>query len=241
MSLNKYCCVCLSICLVILLSAAAFYFPADSGISREKDSSLQSGAEEFVAGEEGLIFYSLIYRGIDGGLLNTREKTMRPEPMPGLAISMPSEDSQPPHPAKTASAVSSGGSGVSLSRSEQQMVSMINQSRSSAGLPPLQVCGRTTTAARAKSRDMAQNNYFSHTSPTYGRFTRLLDNYGVSYRTAAENIAWNTSGSASTAHNSFMNSPGHRSNILGGNFNYVGVGVYSSGGRHYYTQLFVGR
>jgi len=229
MSLKKYTLTCL----IVLFSTMFFYYtPVDAagGEVPEEDPS----------GEVVFDFLGMIYRG-QALFAGDKEKTARPEPAPGIEISLPSEESMPPHPAKVAAAESSGGSGVSLSRSEQQMLSLINQTRNSAGLPSLQVCSRTTAAARAKSRDMAQNNYFSHTSPTYGRFTGLLNHYGSSYRTAAENIAWNTSGSASAAHNSFMGSPGHRRNILGGNFNFVGVGVYSSGGRTYYTQLFVGR
>ncbi len=137
-----------------------------------------------------------------------------------------------------ASAPSHGGTATSK---EQEMINYINQARSNAGLPPLQVNSRLTDAARAKSRDMAVNNYFSHNSPTYGSFTSLLSRYGVSYRAAAENIAWNSNGSVRSAHNSLMNSPGHRANILGSNYRQVGVGIHvRSDGRHYYTQLFVG-
>ncbi len=233
MKLKKSTFACLFACLIVLFSAIGFYYAPGAAAGGNT-------TEEDFCGESAFDFLGMIYQG---QALFTGEggKTARPEPSPGFDISLPSEESMPPHPARVAAAESSSGSGVSLSRSEQQMLSLINQARNNAGLPSLQVCSRTTTAARAKSRDMAQNNYFSHTSPTYGRFTVLLNHYGVSYRTAAENIAWNTSGSANTAHNSFMGSPGHRRNILGGNFNYVGVGVYSSGGRTYFTQLFVGR
>ncbi len=125
---------------------------------------------------------------------------------------------------------------------EQQMVNYINQARREAGLSALQVNSQMTMVARAKSKDMAVNRYFSHTSPTYGSFTDLLKHYGITYRIAGENLAWNTSGSVSSAHNNLMNSPGHRRNILGPDFRYVGVGVYvGNDGRHYFTQLFVGR
>ncbi len=131
--------------------------------------------------------------------------------------------------------------GTAAACKEQEMVNYINQARSNAGLPPLQVNGRLSEAARAKSRDMAVNNYFSHNSPTYGSFTSLLSRYGIRYRAAAENIAWNSNGSVRSAHNNLMNSPGHRRNILNRSYQQVGVGIHvRSDGRHYYTQLFVG-
>jgi uncharacterized YkwD family protein len=142
-----------------------------------------------------------------------------------------------PKPAPTTSGSSSGGA----TAKEQQMVSLINQARANAGLSPLQVSSQLTNAARAKSRDMIEKNYFSHTSPTYGSFTDLLRHYGVSYRSAAENLAMNSNGSVSGAHDMLMASPGHRTNILGGSYSHVGVGIQvRSDGSHFYTQLFIG-
>ena len=121
------------------------------------------------------------------------------------------------------------------------MINLINQARANAGLPPLQVSSQLTNAARAKSRDMIEKNYFSHTSPTYGSFTNLLNQYGVSYRSAAENLAMNSNGSVTGAHDMLMASPGHRTNILGGSYSLVGVGIQVRiDGSHFYTQLFVG-
>lgn len=156
----------------------------------------------------------------------------------------PKPDSEPIIARQKSIRAFSGGaspSGSGASGKEQEMVSYINQARSSAGLPPLQLNSSLTTAARAKSKDMAVNNYFSHTSPTYGSFTSLLARYGIRYRAAAENIAWNSNGSVRSAHNSLMNSTGHRNNIMNRSYQQIGVGIYvRSDGRHYYTQLFVG-
>jgi len=145
------------------------------------------------------------------------------------------EPPPPPTPVRTSPA-------GTAAQKEQQMVSLINEARRNAGLPALQVCSQLTTAARAKSRDMVNNNYFSHNSPTYGSFTNLLRSYGIRYGAAAENLAINSSGIVSAAHNNLMTSPGHRSNILGPRFSRVGVGIHvRSDGSHYYTQLFVGQ
>lgn len=125
---------------------------------------------------------------------------------------------------------------------EQQMINLINQARSNAGLPALQVSSDLTKAARAKSKDMVDKNYFSHTSPTYGSLTSMLQHFGISYSAAGENLAMNTNGSVNAAHESLMNSPGHRSNILEPRFSYVGVGIQvRSDGSHYFTQLFTAR
>ncbi len=142
--------------------------------------------------------------------------------------------------ARAAQSQSAGGS-TSTSQKEQQMLSYVNEARINAGLSALTYCSQLTSTARAKSRDMIENNYFSHTSPRYGGLGDLLNHYGVSYRIAGENLAMNSSGSVSQAHNSLMNSPGHRENILNRNFTHVGIGIQVKGdGSHYYTQLFVG-
>ena len=125
---------------------------------------------------------------------------------------------------------------------EQQMINLINQARSNAGLPALQVSSDLTKAARAKSKDMVNKNYFSHTSPTCGSLTSMLQHFGISYSAAGENLAMNTSGSVSAAHESLMNSSGHRSNILEPRFSHMGVGIQvKSDGSYYYTQLFTAR
>jgi len=154
----------------------------------------------------------------------------------------PKERPKPePKPAPTASGSGSGSSSSGAAAKEQQMVGLINQARANAGLPPLQVSSQLTNAARAKSRDMIEKNYFSHTSPTYGSFTDLLNHFGISYRSAAENLAMNSNGSVTGAHDLLMASPGHRTNILGGSYSLVGVGIQvRSDGSHFYTQLFVG-
>ncbi len=82
---------------------------------------------------------------------------------------------------------------------------------------------------------MVDNNYFSHTSPTHGSPFDMLDSYGVQYRTAGENIAQGQR-SPETVVDAWMNSQGHRENILNGNFTTIGVGHYQNA----WTQLFIG-
>jgi uncharacterized YkwD family protein len=90
--------------------------------------------------------------------------------------------------------------------------------------------------AREKSRDMSVNRYFSHTSPTYGSPFDMMKQFGVSYSRAAENIAYGYS-TPEAVMNGWMNSPGHRANILNGALTQIGVGYYAPG--HYWTQMFI--
>ncbi len=126
-----------------------------------------------------------------------------------------------------------------MNQMEQQMLNMINQERAANGVQPLKMDSRLVTLARKKSQDMIDNNYFSHTSPTYGSPFQMLKDAGVSYRTAGENIAGNSS--VSGAHKALMNSSGHRRNILNPNYTAVGIGIVKGGPYGMmFTQLFIG-
>jgi uncharacterized YkwD family protein/spore coat assembly protein SafA len=124
---------------------------------------------------------------------------------------------------------------------ESQVVQLTNQERAKHGLRPLTQDWELSRVARYKSVDMRDKNYFSHTSPTYGSPFTMMKNFGISYRAAAENIAAGQT-TAQEVVNSWMNSPGHRANILSGNYTYIGVG-YAKGGsqRHYWTQMFISK
>lgn len=94
--------------------------------------------------------------------------------------------------------------------------------------------------ATLKSQDMAKNNYFSHTSPTYGSPFDLMKKYGISFHAAGENIAMGQT-SPSQVMNAWMNSAGHRENILKASYTKIGVGVaQNSSGTYYWTQHFIG-
>lgn len=123
-----------------------------------------------------------------------------------------------------------------LSSDEQRMVNLVNSERQKAGLAPLKVDLDLSRVARIKSQDMRDNNYFSHTSPTYGSPFDMMRSFGISYRTAGENIALHSS--VESAHNGLMNSDGHRANILSPNFTHIGIGIVDG---RYYTQMFIGK
>ncbi len=123
---------------------------------------------------------------------------------------------------------------------ESEVFSFVNQQRANNGLSPLIIDPELQNVARIKARDMADNNYFSHTSPTYGSPFQMLSRFGIYYKSAAENIAGNSS--SSNAVNEWMNSPNHRENILNSDFTYTGIGVAEDPGYgKIYVQMFVGR
>ena len=121
---------------------------------------------------------------------------------------------------------------------ENQVINLVNNERSKRGLPLLKSDWQLSRVARHKSQDMKKNNYFSHTSPTYGTPFQMIQGYGISYRTAGENIAKGQSTPQAVV-NAWMNSSGHRANILNQSFTHIGVGYEKNG--NYWTQMFIGK
>jgi uncharacterized YkwD family protein/spore coat assembly protein SafA len=121
---------------------------------------------------------------------------------------------------------------------EQQVLSIVNQERSKAGIKPLQMDWELQRVARTKACDMATTGYFSHQSPDYGSPFEMMKQYGISYRTAGENIAKGQT-TPSEVMQSWMNSSGHRQNILKSDFTHIGIG-YCEQGNHW-VQMFIGK
>ncbi|WP_431802777.1 CAP domain-containing protein [Halobacillus andaensis] len=124
---------------------------------------------------------------------------------------------------------------------EQEVVTLVNEERAKEDLPPLEMYDRLSDLARLKSQDMADNDYFDHTSPTYGTPFEMMDQYDFTYWSAGENIAAGQR-SPEQVVEGWMNSPGHRENIMKEDFTHIGVGyVEESGDRYgtYWTQMFM--
>lgn len=117
------------------------------------------------------------------------------------------------------------------------MVNLVNEERVKNGLKPLAVHAGLTELAKLKSIDMLENNYFSHTSPTYGSFANMVYNNGIGFHSVGENIAQGRN--ASHCHVLFMASQGHRDNILSKNFTHIGISVVQGPYGVYVTQLFI--
>lgn len=120
---------------------------------------------------------------------------------------------------------------------ENEVIRLVNDQRSKNGLKPLTANWELSRVARYKSQDMVDNRYFSHTSPTYGTPFQMIRVFGLTYRTAGENIAYGQR-TPQTVVNAWMNSSGHRANILNASYTQIGVGYVSNG--HYWTQMFIG-
>lgn len=127
-----------------------------------------------------------------------------------------------------------------MNSDEKEVFDLINKQRTNNGLAALKNDSEVQRVARIKAQDMVDNNYFSHTFPTYGSPFDMLKSFKISYKTAGENIAGNSSNSSAVT--AWMNSSGHKANILNSNFNYTGIGVVSSPkyGKMY-VQLFIGK
>lgn len=128
----------------------------------------------------------------------------------------------------------------SISAEEQRMIDLVNQERAKQGLNSLIPDAELSRVARIKSLDLIEKNYFAHESPTYGSPFDMMRSFGITYRTAGENLACNQTVDA--AHQALMNSTGHRENILSPNYTHIGIGIVNGGKcGAMYTQMFVGR
>lgn len=121
---------------------------------------------------------------------------------------------------------------------EQEVIDLVNEIRVQRGLKKLILDEELSMVARKKSEDMKQNNYFDHQSPTYGSPFDMMRKFGISYRSAAENIAKGQKTPQAVV-NAWMSSAGHRKNILGESYTHIGVGHIESG--NYWTQMFIGK
>ncbi|WP_231510839.1 CAP domain-containing protein [Bacillus sp. UNC438CL73TsuS30] len=125
-----------------------------------------------------------------------------------------------------------------ISNMAQQVIDLTNAERKKNGLPALSADALLSKVAQTKSDDMEAKHYFSHTSPTYGSPFDMMRDFGVTYKSAGENIAMGQP-TAKEVVTAWMNSEGHRKNILSPNYTNIGVGFNSKG--NYWTQEFIGK
>ncbi|MDF2679355.1 MAG: hypothetical protein K0R47_545 [Brevibacillus sp.] len=155
-----------------------------------------------------------------------------PQPVKQQPVQQQPVQQQPvaaPQPAKQADQQ------VEASNVVKQVADLVNQERAKAGLKPVELDASLNKVAQAKAVDMSNNNYFDHTSPTYGSPFDMMKQFGVSYMTAGENIAMGQR-TADEVMKQWMNSEGHRQNIMNPSFTKIGVG-YVNG---YWVQEFIG-
>lgn len=126
---------------------------------------------------------------------------------------------------------------TTVSSYEAEVIRLVNEIRVQNGLSALKTNWELSRVARYKSQDMVDKHYFSHTSPTYGSPFDMIKAFGLSYRAAGENIAYGQSTPQAVV-TAWMNSSGHRANILNSAYTQIGVGYVAAG--HYWTQMFIG-
>lgn len=133
------------------------------------------------------------------------------------------------------SCAAAGYSGTAEADSAQRVAALVNQARAANGLTPLRYSDRLSEAALVRAREIP--SLFSHTRPNGTSCFTAISEAGIAYRTAGENIAYGQR-SADEVMEAWMNSSGHRANILGKDFAYIGVGVVYENGTYYWTQFF---
>jgi uncharacterized YkwD family protein len=175
--------------------------------------------------------YRNVWQIIFGGYTTPTKPTPKPIPTPP-ASKPPANSTNPTKPTNPAD---------QTSQFEKKVLELVNAERANYGLKPLQWDDKVASVARLKSQDMRDKNYFSHTSPTYGSPFEMMKKYGVTFRSAGENIAAGQTTPEAVV-KGWMNSEGHRKNILSASFTHLGVG-YAAGGsyKHYWTQMFIGK
>jgi uncharacterized YkwD family protein len=126
-----------------------------------------------------------------------------------------------------------------ISSEENKVLELVNRERAKQGLQMLAGNSELTRVARKKCQDMINKNYFAHESPTYGSPFQMMEAEGIRFSAAGENIAKGQR-SAEEVMSAWMNSPGHRSNIMSPAYTQLGVGMAKDkNGSLYWTQLFI--
>lgn len=163
-------------------------------------------------------------------------------PPPAPTQPVPTPPAPPPsEPTPSVPPAPSPGPSGSMTANELKIVELVNAERAKLGLRALAVDTKLSQVARLKSEDMRDKRYFAHQSPTYGSPFDMMRQFGITYRTAGENIAAGQR-TPEEAMRGWMNSSGHRANILNSSFTHIGIG-HAVGGSYgnYWTQMFVGR
>ncbi len=250
--------------IALIVGASAFFLATDwsdappSSEAAAADSGLGRGEEALDVGDAfGQMDGGQVYGGIAGLIASRFTPTPVPTPTP-----LPTATPVPPKPAAPSGGSSpkpdappasepdpappplSGCPTASMGSYARALFDATNRERTQRGLPALGASGCVTYVAQVRSQDMADNNYFSHTSPDGSTAFSLMDQYGVPYGWAGENLARNNypdDQAVQVAIENLMNSQGHRDNILSPNYTKMGIGFAVDGsGMKYFTMVFTG-
>lgn len=165
-----------------------------------------------------------------------QEPSKQPVKEPVKTPTAPTQTQTPPPAQKPTNSGTPTSS--SISQFEKEVVELTNAERAKYGLTALTIDTELSKVARTKSQDMKDRNYFDHTSPTYGSPFDMMKQFGINYSSAGENIAQGQTTPQQVVQ-AWMNSEGHRANILKASYTHIGVGYVQSG--NYWTQMFIGK
>ncbi len=165
----------------------------------------------------------------------TPTPTTTPAPTTKPDTTTKPEPTTTPAPTTTPTPTTQPSNSSDVSTYANQVLQLVNQERAKAGLSALTTNSSLTNAANKRAKETVQS--FSHTRPDGTSFSTVLKEFNISYRAAGENIAYGQKTPQEVV-TGWMNSPGHRANILNANFSKIGIGVYKSNGVIYWSQLF---
>ncbi len=215
--------------LILLLSVAfvfGFSIPASAAsITVKQGDSMWKIAQRYKVSFAEVLRLNSHYKDVN--MIHVGDKINIPDGSQGTGTAAPSH-SDNIHQGNDSAILGS------VEAKEKEVLHLVNQQRKANGLKELTLSTKLISLAEMKSKDMADKNYFSHTSPTYGTPFEMLQKYGVSYRSAGENIAKGQATSEQVMQD-WLNSSGHRANILSPRFTEIGIGYYDK----HWVQLFI--
>ncbi len=240
--------------LILSVAAAAALFTASPGLDKADASTIQTKVYYYQTGNiNDVNIDSILQKYFKDYQITWKQAqpVQKQAPAPAKAqeaakapAPAPAKAQEPakapaPAPAKAPAQESAKAPASSaVSAYEQKVVELTNQERAKNGLKPLALDTELSKVAREKSRDMQSKGYFSHTSPTYGSPFDMMKKFGINYSSAGENIAMGQPTPEEVV-KAWMNSSGHRANILNSSYTHIGVGHVANG--NYWTQMFIGK
>lgn len=204
-----------------------------------KDAGLQSGKTYYYCIRatkpvNGVSYYGVYSDKVPGTTLKS-QTVITPISTP-VPTKKPQPTTGPTPTAKPVPTSTPGGSDQKYDSSfASQVLKIVNEERTKAGLKELTMSESLVAPANKRAQEIKQS--FSHTRPNGSAWSTVLDEYNVRVQTAGENIAYGYN-TPQKVMDAWMNSSGHRANILGANYNHIGIGVYEVNGTVYCTQLF---
>ena len=239
------CAIVITVCLAVPVSAAGCNEPAQTssgcwGINIEALFSCNDKISTSTGDNLRNLLNGYLNAWISNGGTKIPEIPIEPEtptsPEPPIIVEPPKEiPSSPEKEPEVPSVPEEKGS--SCNEYAQDVLDLVNDQRAANGLSALTLNSDLCAVAQEKARDMHDQGYFDHNSPTYGTPFDMMRSFGITYSAAGENIAMGYQ-TASAVVNAWMNSSGHRANILNSSFTQMAIGYVESG--NYWCQMFIG-